>query len=43
MAIKGIYVVDRVIQEEMKGGVDLEKNLWYIPASSASSVDILIN
>ena len=31
MAQKGVYVVDRVVQEQMRGGVDLEKNLWYIP------------
>jgi len=31
MAEKGIYIVDRVVQEEMKGGIDLEKNIWYIP------------
>lgn len=31
MALKGIWVVDRVVQEEMKGGVDLKKDLYYIP------------
>ena len=31
MAKKGIFVIDRVVQEEMKGGVDLENNHWYIP------------
>ena len=31
MAEKGIFVIDRVVQEEMGGGVDLEKNIWYIP------------
>ncbi|WP_240473018.1 ADP-ribosylglycohydrolase family protein [Eudoraea adriatica] len=31
MAEKGIYIIDRVVQEEMGGGVDLEKNVWYIP------------
>jgi hypothetical protein len=31
MAKKGIYIVDRVIQEQLGGGVDLKKNLWYIP------------
>jgi hypothetical protein len=31
MAETGIYIVDRVVQEEMKGGIDLEKNIWYIP------------
>jgi len=31
MAKKGIYVIDRVVQEELGGGIDLENNLWYIP------------
>jgi len=31
MANMGIYVVDRVVQEELGGGIDLEKGLWYIP------------
>lgn len=31
MAKKGIYVIDRAVQEEMGGGVDLEEDVWYIP------------
>ena len=31
MALKGLYITDRVVQEELKGGVDLEKNVWFIP------------
>jgi hypothetical protein len=31
MALNGIWVIDRVVQEEIKGGIDLKKNLWYIP------------
>jgi len=31
MAKKGIYVIDRVVQEQMKGGVNLEEDVWYIP------------
>ena len=31
MAKIGVYIVDRVVQEQIGGGVDLEKNLWYIP------------
>ncbi len=31
MAKTGVFIVDRVVQEHMKGGVDLEKNVWYIP------------
>jgi len=31
MAQKGVYIIDRVVQEEMNGGVDLQKNVWYIP------------
>ena len=32
MAKTGIYIIDRVIQEEMGGGVDLAKDVWYIPS-----------
>ena len=32
MARKGIWIIDRVVQEEMKGGVDLKKDTWCIPA-----------
>ena len=31
MATIGVYIVDRVVQEQMMGGVDLKKNVWYIP------------
>jgi hypothetical protein len=31
MAKIGVYIVDRVVQEEMGGGVDLKKDVWYIP------------
>ena len=31
MADKGVFIIDRVVQEQIKGGVDLEKNMWYIP------------
>jgi hypothetical protein len=33
MAEMGVYVVDRVVQEMMGGGVDLQKDVWYIPSS----------
>ena len=33
MALKGIWIIDRVVQEEMNGGVDLRNNEWYIPGS----------
>ena len=32
MAKTGVYIVDRVVQEEMGGGVDLDKDAWYIPS-----------
>ncbi len=32
MAKIGVYIVDRAVQEEMGGGVDLKKDRWYIPA-----------
>lgn len=31
MAKKGVFIVDRVVQERLKGGVDLTKNIWYVP------------
>ena len=31
MAKRGIYIIDRVVIEEMEGGVDLENDVWYIP------------
>lgn len=31
MAKIGVYIVDRAVQEEMGGGVDLKKDRWYIP------------
>lgn len=31
MAQKGIFIIDRAVQEEMHGGVDLIKGIWYIP------------
>ena len=31
MAKRGILIIDRVVQEELKGGVDLDNDCWYIP------------
>ena len=31
MAERGIYIIDRVVIEELEGGVDLDKDVWYIP------------
>jgi len=31
MAKTGIFIIDRVVQDEMGGGVDLVNNTWYIP------------
>ena len=36
MANSGVLVVDRVVQEQMRGSVDLEHDLWYIPVPDAS-------
>jgi len=35
MARRGLFVVDRVVIEEMGGGVDLDKNVWHIPNPTA--------
>jgi hypothetical protein len=37
MAKKGLWIIDRVVQEELKGGVDLEKNRWYLPAEAKNA------
>ena len=31
LAKRAILIIDRVVIEEIEGGVDLEKNVWYIP------------
>ncbi len=31
MARTGVFVIDRVVQEKMGGGVDLENDVWHIP------------
>lgn len=31
MSEKGVFIIDRAVQEEMNGGIDLEENVWYIP------------
>lgn len=31
MAKMGVFIVDRVVQEQLNGGIDLNKNVWYIP------------
>jgi hypothetical protein len=33
LAQRGLYIIDRVVLEQMGGGVDLENNLWYIPVA----------
>ena len=32
MAEKGVWIIDRVVQEELGGFVDLGKNSWFIPS-----------
>jgi len=31
MAKTGIFIIDRVVQDQIGGGVDLDNNIWYIP------------
>ena len=33
MAQTGVFIIDRVVQEEMNGGISLENDVWYIPIS----------
>lgn len=35
MATRGIHVIDRVVIEEMSGGVDLARGVWCIPGADA--------
>ena len=35
MAERGIKIIDRVVQNEIVGRIDLEKNVWYIPDRGA--------
>jgi hypothetical protein len=35
MAKRGVYIIDRVVQEQLGGGVNLKKDLWYIPQIGA--------
>lgn len=36
MAKIGVYIVDRVVQEEIGGGIDLAKDVWYLPQTEMS-------
>jgi hypothetical protein len=31
MAKTGIFITDRVVQEKLGGGIDISKNIWYVP------------
>jgi hypothetical protein len=31
MAENGLHVIDRVVREEMGGGIDLVNNRWFVP------------
>lgn len=36
MAKTGVFVIDRVVQDEMRGGIDTKKGVWYIPTASGN-------
>ena len=38
MAQTGVFIIDRVVQEEMNGGINLEKDVWYIPTLDLSDI-----
>jgi hypothetical protein len=38
MAETGVMIVDRVVQEQMGGGINLEKGVWYIPGTGKAVV-----
>jgi hypothetical protein len=31
MSQRGVFIIDRVVQNEMKGGVNLAEDVWYVP------------
>jgi hypothetical protein len=37
MAERAIKVIDQIVIEQMQGKVDIEQNVWLIPAMSADS------
>lgn len=37
MAKTGIFIIDRVVQEEMNGGINLKNNVWYIPSKGLNN------
>ncbi len=41
MAKKGIFIVDRVVQEQIGGGIDLKNNVWYIPENSLNILEVI--
>ena len=34
MANIGVFITDRVLQNELGGGIDLKNNIWYIPSKN---------
>lgn len=38
MALKGIWIIDRVVQEEMGGGIDIELDNWYVSHNESDNV-----
>lgn len=34
MAMKGVFIVDRVVQEQCGGGTDLKRGVWYVPVKN---------
>ncbi|NTW23478.1 MAG: ADP-ribosylglycohydrolase family protein [Lentimicrobium sp.] len=37
MAMTGVFIIDRVVQEQMQGFVDLHKNEWHIPVNKLNT------
>ena len=31
MALQGLYIIDKIVQSELNGGINKSKNIWYIP------------
>ena len=38
MAKKGVFIVDRIVQDRLGGGIDFEKGVWVLPNVDPKSI-----
>jgi hypothetical protein len=34
MALQGVFIVDKIVQSELNGGISKSENMWYIPQNN---------